>query len=103
MNQQANFPYANVDDILVLEMPYGAGDLSTIVLLPKRVGGLSTLEAALTASNVNRWIAALNRQNRQSVLAKVPAHWTVFPEKRANLYGHGDGILQYRGELFWNG
>ena len=62
MNQQANFSYANVDHIQVLEMPYGAEDLSMVVLLPKRVGGLAKVEAALTASNVNRWIAALNRQ-----------------------------------------
>jgi serpin B len=62
MHQQADFSYAEVDGIQVVELPYGDRDLSMVVLLPKRVGGLAKLEASLSGSNVSKWINALSPQ-----------------------------------------
>ena len=52
MHQRANFAYAQVGGVQVLELPYGDRDLSMVVLLPKNAGGLAKFEAALSASNV---------------------------------------------------
>lgn len=62
MHQQADFLYAKVDGIQVLELPYGNRDLSMIVLLPKRVSGLAKLEVALSVSKLDKWISALSPQ-----------------------------------------
>jgi serpin B len=63
MHQQATFSYAEVDGIQVLELPYGDRDLSMVVLLPKRVGGLAKLEACLSVSDLNKWYTALAPQS----------------------------------------
>jgi serpin B len=59
MRQQADLSYAKVDDVQVLELPYGNRDLSMVVLLPSRAGGLAELEAALSVNSVNTWLRAL--------------------------------------------
>ena len=41
MHQTENFPYAETDELQVLELPYGGDDLSMIVLLPKQKNGLA--------------------------------------------------------------
>ena len=70
MHQQANFSYAKVGDVQVLELPYGSRDLSMVVLLPERVDGLAKLETALSVSNMNRWITALVPQLVEVFLPK---------------------------------
>lgn len=59
MRQQADLAYGRVGGVQVLELPYGNRDLSMVVLLPNDIGGLSKLEAALSVSNVDKWVAAL--------------------------------------------
>jgi serpin B len=101
MHQQADFSYAETDEVQVIELPYGDGDLSMIVLLPKRVGLLGTLEAALSASNLDKWFSALVPQsvevflpkfrlNQQIALAKVLKSMgmvTAFDISIANFFG----------------
>ena len=48
MHQQAEFAYAKVGGVQVLELPYGSRDLSMLVLLPKRASGLAKLESRLS-------------------------------------------------------
>ncbi len=70
MHQQAGFAYGRVGDVQVLELPYGNRDLSMVVLLPKHVGGLAKLEAALSVSNVDKWLTALLPQTVKVFLPK---------------------------------
>ncbi len=70
MHQQASFSYAEVDGVQVIELPYGDRDLSMVVLLPKHVGELPTLEAALSAKSMNKWQARLVRQTVRVYLPK---------------------------------
>jgi serpin B len=63
MHQQADFSYAEVGDIQVLELPYGNRDLSMVVLLPSRVGVLAQLESSLSVANLNKWTSALVPQS----------------------------------------
>ncbi len=47
------------DGLKALELPYGEGDLSMLVLLPDGVEGLSALEDRLTGENLSRWLSSL--------------------------------------------
>lgn len=55
MHQQHKFRYAAADDLQLLELPYGDGSLSMVVLLPQNTGGLSQLEAKLSTANLQKW------------------------------------------------
>ncbi len=59
MHQQAEFAYAKVGGVQVLELPYGSRDLSMLVLLPKRASGLAKLESRLSLERLNQWVTAL--------------------------------------------
>lgn len=45
---------------LALELPYENNDLSMVLLLPKKVDGLPTLEKKLTAANLEQWLGKLS-------------------------------------------
>jgi serpin B len=55
MHQQHKFRYAAADDLQVLELPYGDGSLSMIVLLPQNTDGLKQLEVKLSTANLQKW------------------------------------------------
>jgi serpin B len=55
MTQKHRFRYAAADGLQFLELPYGDGSLSMVVLLPKKVDGLSDLESKLTAASLDQW------------------------------------------------
>ena len=63
MHQQADFSYTKVGGVQILELPYGNRDLSMVVLLPNRIGGLAKLESALSVSNLSKWTSALVPQS----------------------------------------
>jgi serpin B len=60
MNQTGNFPYAEGDEVQVLEMPYKGKDLSMVVLLPKKADGLADLEKTLTTDRLAVWLGRLH-------------------------------------------
>lgn len=62
MHQQEPFRFWAGDGLKVLELPYGEGDLTMLVLLPDETEGLPALEARLTADNLSRWESTLRKQ-----------------------------------------
>lgn len=70
MFQKEEFKYGAVDDVQILELPYVGNDLSMLVLLPKEVTGLSSLEEKLTPDNLGKWSAALRKQELDVYLPK---------------------------------
>ena len=70
MHVLAHAAYADVGRAQVLELPYGDGALSMVVLLPKRVGGLAALEAELSASRLAAWVGALHRETVEVFLPR---------------------------------
>ena len=70
MHQQADFLYAKVGGVQLLELPYGDRDLSMVVLLPRRVGGLAKLERTLSVSKFDKWLTALSPQTVKVFLPK---------------------------------
>ena len=70
MNLKANFAYADLDSLQLLELPYSGGDLSMIVLLPKKVDGLNALETSITGPTLDGWLAKAHYQRVNVFLPK---------------------------------
>ena len=62
MYQESRFPFWAGEFLKILELPYGTGDLSIMVLLPDEIEGLAKLEARLTDDNLTRWLSGLRRE-----------------------------------------
>jgi serpin B len=67
MHRSDEFRYSAVDDLQILELPYGDGSLSMIVLLPKKIDGLADLEAKLTFQNLQRWLKSVRHEDEVKV------------------------------------
>ncbi|MGO8901963.1 MAG: serpin family protein, partial [Isosphaeraceae bacterium] len=53
-----------------LELPYGNGDLSTVVVLPDEIDGLSALEQKLSYESLTRWTNGLQKRKVQVFLPR---------------------------------
>ena len=62
MKQKQKFGYARHPDLRILELPYVGNDLSMLVLLPEKVGGLPELENLVSAENLEKWMKALRKR-----------------------------------------
>ncbi len=67
MHRWDEFRYAAVDDFQILELPYGDGSLSMVVLLPKEMDGLANLEAKLTFQNLQEWTGSVKHEDEVKV------------------------------------
>lgn len=70
MYQQAKFRYAEDDEVQVLELPYGHGELSMRILLPKAADQLAGVENGLTTSHFADLSAHLQREDVQVSLPR---------------------------------
>jgi serpin B len=62
MSLTANFKYAEVDGLQFLELPYVVDDISMVVLLPRDVDGLKSVEDQLNQQTLDRWLAQAREQ-----------------------------------------
>jgi serpin B len=62
MTQKQPFRYMENDSLQILEMPYVGNDLAMVVLLPRKVDGLTQLEANLSVENLRMWIGHLRKR-----------------------------------------
>ena len=60
MTQKSFFGYRESKDLQVLEMSYKGGNLSMVVLLPKKIDGLSELETQLNPQSLKEWTSNLS-------------------------------------------
>ena len=70
MHKTDDFKFAAVDGLKALELPYGNGDLSTVVLLPDEIDGLSALEQKLSYESLTRWTNGLQKRKVQVFLPR---------------------------------
>ncbi len=70
MAQAGKFRYLDADGVQVLEMPYAGKELSMVVLLPRKVNGLSDLEKSLTADTLAGWLGKASEQEVDVSLPK---------------------------------
>ncbi len=69
MRRMGKYAIAVEEGFKALEIPYEAGEMSMVVLLPDQVGGLPALEAKLTPANLDRWLGKLEQK---SVVVSFP-------------------------------
>jgi serpin B len=62
MQKRHRFRYAAIDDMQILELPYGNGSLAMVILLPEKVDGLGELAGTLTTDNFRKWTVSLQTQ-----------------------------------------
>jgi serpin B len=70
MNLTADFKYAEVDGLQLLELPYVGDDLSMIVLLPRELDGLKGMEDLLNTQTLDLWLAQAREQKVAVFLPK---------------------------------
>ncbi len=70
MYQLGQFAYKTEDELQILELRYGDGQLSMVILLPKMVDGLKQLESQFNADNLERWTQGLKSQKVNVYLPK---------------------------------
>ncbi len=70
MSQKGKFGYFDGGSFQALEMPYANGDLSMVVLLPKKIDGLADVEKDLTTDKLAGWIGKLYKQEVVVTLPK---------------------------------
>ena len=69
MNQTAEFNYMETEDFQGLELPYVDDELSMIILLPRKVDELSSLEEMLSLEKFSGWLGKLRKRK---VIVSVP-------------------------------
>lgn len=57
MNQSANFGYADLGTLQLVELTYRGGGVSMVVLLPREIDGLKALENSLNPKQLDDWTA----------------------------------------------
>jgi serpin B len=62
MHQAAGLKYLDGGNFQLLDMPYKGANQSMVVLLPKKIDGLTNLEKSLTAQNLESWLAKSRQQ-----------------------------------------
>ncbi|MBI2823111.1 MAG: serpin family protein [Planctomycetia bacterium] len=70
MRQKEHFGYFAADGLQLLELPYGKGEMSMIVLLPEKNDGIAELESRLSAATLDEWTAGLGHREVRVLLPK---------------------------------
>jgi serpin B len=58
------------EDLQALALPYSRYGLSMVILLPRKMDGLPSLEEQLTVANLNRWVAEFQLHSAEVYLPK---------------------------------
>jgi len=58
--------------VSLLELPYGNGTYSMVVILPDRRTGLADLEGSLSAATLARWLESLDKSEPKTVILSLP-------------------------------
>jgi serpin B len=70
MKLTADYKYAEVEGLQLLELPYAGDDLSMVVLLPRDVDGLKDVENLLNEQSLNHWLSQAREQKVAVLLPK---------------------------------
>jgi len=64
-NDKAQFNYADVGDLQILELPYKGDEISMLILLP--TGSLDTIEPGLTIEKLKEWKSQMKEEKLDAV------------------------------------
>ena len=99
MNLTAEFKYAEVEGLQLLELPYVGDDLSMVVLLPRAIDGLTSLEGLLNEQTLDRWLAHARNQKVNVFLPKFKLTAQFSLAQTLAEMGMTRGLLPERGLL----
>lgn len=94
MYRSDDMSYIENDEFQTLELPYQGNRLSMVVLLPKKRGGLSELEAGLTSEKLSKWLAALNSTKVNLTFPRIKTTYSASLSKTLPLMGMVDAFNQ---------
>jgi serpin B len=77
MNQRKDIRNGDFGDFGAIELPYKGGQLSMVVLLPKELDGLPSLERSLTARRLQDCLGILGVSPKSSVRVSLPKFRTT--------------------------
>jgi serpin B len=72
MSSNRHVPFADVDSVQLLELPYKGRRLAMVVILPKARGGLAAVESNLTDDQLGGWLQRLDSDGERSLLVQIP-------------------------------
>ncbi|MDR1608195.1 MAG: serpin family protein [Deltaproteobacteria bacterium] len=76
LNQTDSWNYLAAEGAQILELPYGNGDYSFLMLLPEdKPGALLELEKKLTLENLNNWRENLKKERVKVSIPKFKTTW----------------------------
>ncbi|MBD2481708.1 serpin family protein [Planktothrix sp. FACHB-1365] len=75
MQQKKRVGYTETEEVQVLELPYVGNNLSLIILLPRKINGLTELEKKLTVENLSNWIESVDQQNVEVSLPRFQVNF----------------------------
>ncbi|REJ80258.1 MAG: serpin family protein [Planctomycetota bacterium] len=61
MQQKSQFAYTEIEGAQVVEIPYEGDSLTMVLVVPKEIDGLASIEDGLSTKAVATWIAELSR------------------------------------------
>lgn len=62
MYRKGEYPFLELDDVMVIELPYSGNNMGMIIALPRQVDGLAKLEKELSSDLLMAWRRQLRRQ-----------------------------------------
>ena len=78
MYQKGKFAYAEGEDAQVLVLPYKGEQLSMLIMLPKKISLLRSIESELSLKNLKVELERLRKQEVKVYLPKFKITWGVF-------------------------
>jgi serpin B len=92
MTQKSFFSYWESTDLQVLEMNYEGANLSMIILLPRKIDGLSKLESELDIQSLKEWTANLRIEHVEVFIPKFQTTRSFNLNKILISLGMGDAF-----------
>jgi len=77
MGQESEFPYYENDDFQAVNLPYGKGDYSMIVFLPKWGKNVDSLIAKLRQENFDAWLSEFHSDSGKVCLPKFTLEYEL--------------------------
>ncbi|MDH5463479.1 MAG: serpin family protein [Nitrosopumilus sp.] len=71
MESKTTFPNITVNDLVqIVELPYEGENFSMLILLPRDVNGMKSLEESLSVDNLNKWKGELQKKKTKVYMPK---------------------------------
>jgi len=92
MGQKSEYPYLENEDFQTVSLPYGKGDYSMIVFLPKWGKNIDSLIADLSQENLDSWLSELESDSGTVYLPKFTLEYELKLNDALKVLGMGSAF-----------